>query len=490
MFRNCCSVFSWSMLRGSGLIFSVILSALLMSCAGSSLLRREKLSEAVASNDFPSAVSTIKKHKKLYKNAEFLYHMDLGVLYHYAGLFDSSNTHLFQAAQIHEELYARSVTNEAAAVLTNDNVRPYRSRPYELVQLHQFIALNFLAQGKYQEALVETRRVQLMFNEWERTGGEKGKYHSDGMFHLVSSLAYEAVGETDNSLISLFKSVKAFKAGPVPLSPEVKHYAYERLVAGGRESDTSLLNIRGSAKSRWNIGQGTSEIVLIGYAGKGPALQEKFWSGTYVKDGILLLSTRGPDGRVITERMSAPSLPASEYAKAARGQKTRSGTTFHVKVALPEVQTFPSNAAYFTAQTNSFSESARSVVVNDINLQARKALKDAWGTTITRTVVRVVLRTIAAQKAKARIRTESPLANLLLNLGTDVLADQLEKADTRSCFLLPQKIHMVRIPVNPGVHTVRVNVYDRSGRQMGMREYKDVRVKKGEKKFIFHHSLK
>ncbi|MFP4680714.1 MAG: hypothetical protein ACLFQB_09575 [Chitinispirillaceae bacterium] len=468
----------------------VLICAMLLSCASRSLLRREKLGEVVASRDFKSAVSIIKKNKKLYKNAEFLYNMDIGLLYHYAGLFDSSNTYLLRASEIHDELYTRSVTNEAAAFLTNDNVRPYRSKPYELVMLHQFIAFNFLARGKYHEALVETRRTQLMFNEWERTGGEKGKFHTDGMFHLLSSLVYEIVGEEDNSLISLFNSVKAYKQGPVSLAREVESFAYKRLVEGDRETDTALLGISRPEENRWSIDQGTSEIVLIGYAGKGPVLREKNWSGTYIKDGILLLKTRGPDGNAIVERMPAPSLPASEYAKAAKGKKTKSGTTFHVKVALPEVQSFSSQSAYFTAQSKSFSGSARSVVINNLNLQAHKALEDVWGTLITRTVVRVVLRTIAAQQAKSRMRTESPVANLLLNLGTDVLTGQLERADIRSCFLLPQKIHMLRIPVNPGVHDIKVNVYDRSDRKMGMREYQNVEVKNGEKKFIFHNSLR
>ena len=62
---------------------------------------------------------------KLYgKKNLFLYHMDIGALYHYAGVYDSSTNHLLQAADIFDDLFARSITNEAAAIMTNDNIRP------------------------------------------------------------------------------------------------------------------------------------------------------------------------------------------------------------------------------------------------------------------------------------------------------------------------------------------------------------------------------
>ncbi len=486
------STFRTCIWRGLRTLVPLVLCTLLMSCASSALLRQKKLADAVASEDFISAVSLVRQNQKeLYgKRNALLYHMDMGVLYHYAGQYDSSNAYLLKAVEINDDLFARSITNESAALLTNDNIRPYRAKPYELVLIHQIIALNFLALGKVDEALVESRSVQLQFNEWERKGANTNKYHTDGMFHLLSSIAYEELGETDNSLISLFKSVQAYKKGPVNLPEEVREYAYNRLVSGGRESDTAILGIRApQGEIEWNAGKDESEIILVGYAGKGPTLQEKSWSGTYIKDGMLMVSTVGPDGRMVSENFPAPSLPASEYQKAARGQKTQSGTTIHIKFAMPEVATFPSRASYFTVQQGS-NATIRSVKINDLNLQAKKALQDNWNSMMTRTVVRVVLRTIAAQRAKAEMRTDSPVANLLLNLGTDVLTDQLERADIRSCFLLPQEIHLLRMPVQPGKHDFLVNVHDRYGNLMGVREYRGIEVKKGEKKFLFHYSFK
>ncbi|MDR0305881.1 MAG: hypothetical protein LBI42_03475 [Chitinispirillales bacterium] len=472
---------------------SVLLLCLFFaSCTSRAVKRNQALEKSVSDGDFSAAITHIQKNTKLYGETNaFLYYMDIGVLFHYAGMYDSSNHYLEQAAAVYDDLFTKSVTNEAAALLTNDNMRPYRSRPFEIVLMHQFKALNYMAMGKFQESLVETRRVQLHFNEWERTGAKSNKYHSDGMFHLLSSLAYESVGEDDNSLISLYKAVEAYNMGPVRLSAEVRDFAAHRLEAGDREGDLARLKISASdGPGKWSAPAGASEIVIVGYAGKGPNLREQNWSGTYVQDGLLVVQTPGKDGKPNVISIAAPMLPASEYEKASRGEKTKSGTTFYIKLSLPEVQTFTSQTAYFSARVNDASENIRSVIVNDIDSQLTKAQGDIWGEVLTRTAVRVVLRTIAAQKAKGAMQSSSPLLNLVTNLGTDVASSQLEKADVRICFLMPKTIHATRVPVEPGTHSVTLNVHDASGRVIGKKEYANIEVKRGEKKVLLHHSLR
>ncbi|MCL2689417.1 MAG: hypothetical protein FWE57_06175 [Chitinispirillia bacterium] len=464
------------------------------SCASKAVKRKEAIDKSVRDGDFLSAINDIKKNTKLYGETNaFLYNMDIGVLYHYAGMYDSSNIYLFRAAEIFDDLFTRSVTNEVAAILTNDNVRPYRAKPFELVLVHQFAALNFMATGRPNEALVEVRKAQIHFNEWERTRGKSDKYQTDGMFHLIASLAYEAAGEDDNSLISLYHAMRAYNIGPVrPVAPEIRDFAAHRLAAGDRGDDLKRLSIpEASANLKWSAKQGASEIVIIGYAGKGPNLRENNWSGHYIKDGLLTIQSTGRDGKTNVIQIAAPMLPSSEYNKASRGEKTRSGTTWYIKLSLPEVQTFNSQTSHFTARLGGgASENIRSVVVNDIDQQLQKAHDDAWTETLTRTAIRVVLRTIAAQKAKGAMQSSNPWLNLLTNLTTDAASSQMEKADVRVCFLLPKTMHMVRIPVEPGTHSVTLNVHDASGRVIGKKDYDNIVVKRGEKRVIIHHSLR
>jgi len=449
------------------------------SCTSKATQRNASMGKAIEDGDYPAMVESIRKDgKKLYGQTNaFLYNMDLGVLFHYMGEYDSSNVYLIKAAEIHHDLFTKSVSNEAASLLTNDNVRPYRSKPYELIMMHQLTALNFMALGKFQEALVESRKAQLLMNEWERTQAKDGKYHTDGMFHLMSSLAYEGAGEADNSLISLFKSVEAYKGGPVKLPDEVEGFAYDRLKAGDREGDVKKLGIGpGSGANKWSADQGASEIVVVGYGGRGPTMKERNWQGTYTPGGRLLISVPGTS-EVID--MVAPPMPA--------GKAVGAGVT-SIKVSLPELQTFTANASYFTARLDDAAE-VKSVVINDLDKQAKKALDDAWADIVTRTVIRVVIRTIATEEAKKRMDTGNSAADFLLKAATTVAADQMEKADIRMCFLLPKTIQIARIPVAPGTHSIALNVYDAHGNVVGKRVYNDIVVKSGEKKVVMANQL-
>jgi hypothetical protein len=470
------------------------LAFFLFSCAGGSALRFAGLSGVTARDDYLSAIASIEKNRKKWygEKNELLYCLDVGALYHYAGLWDSSTVYLSRASGIYDDLFSRSVTNEAAALLINDNVRPYRSRPYELTLLHQLTALNYLARGNIDDALVETRAVQLLFNEWERTDRHGQKYSNDAMFHYLSSIAYDGAGEYDNAMISLYKAVGTFNAGPVPLPQEIKNYACYMLKLNHRDEDTSVLGISADLPKEkvQGLQNGLTEIILIGYAGKGPALFEEKWSGTYVRGGFLTISHKDASGQVESSSMAAPPLPEKEYEKAAAGKQNALGTTFHISFSLPAIRTFNSATSYFTVSTAAGGGADTSVVVNDLDRQLAKNLEDTKASTVMRTVVRTTLRTIAAQKAKGAMKSDRPFKNLLLNLGADLLADQLDRADTRTCFLVPKTVQVARVPVKPGTYTVLAAAHGAGGAVIGTKMFENVTVKQGEKKFLFYCSFK
>jgi hypothetical protein len=418
--------------------------------------------------------------------------MDIGILFHYAQVYDSSNVYLLRAADIFHDLFARSITNEAAAVLTNDNVRPYRSRPYELAMLHQLIAFNYEALGNNDDALVETRQAQLLFNEWERKDKCGDKFTNDPMFHYTSSISYDAAGEFDNAMISLYKAVEAFEKGPLALPDPIRNYAYYQFKKNDRDDDNNRLKLSASLpeNSVDGVGNDLPEIILVGYAGRGPALAEQDWWGTWVKDGLLVVNHTDENGRNETMTLPAPSLPESELRKAEKGQTTQSGTTFHIKFALPAVKTFPSQTDHFVVHGDKIGKQFTSVVINDLDKQLGKNLEDTKAATMTRTVIRVVLRTIAAQQAKNQIQTNNGVANLLLNVGTDLITDQLEHADARNCFLVPKQVHIARIPVKPGTYSITVDAVDSRGVVVGTKSFDAISVKNREKKFLFYPSLK
>ncbi len=470
----------------------VVSCALLLSCAARSLLRVRELGDAIENGAFVTAVEEVREHEKLYGRLNrFLYRFDQGLLFHYAEMFDSSLRQLEAAEQTLDDLYARSVTNEAAAILTNDNIRPYRGRRYEQVLLHQFLGLNYLARREYDEALVESRKVQLVFDRFkDQDGARRGKYNDDGLSHFISALAYENQGEHDNAAISLYHSVKAYRNGPIEAPLPVETMAYRRLAAAGRDADIEELNLSPTSLPGPDPDSGESEIVLIGYAGKGPVLEETVFWGTYIVGGAIAGFYMDPNGDTISVLLPAPPLPPSELRREHNNEKTKAGTTFHLKFALPTVVHRESMTRSFAARVDSSSTVLRTAVLTDVGRLLEQDMKDNETRTLARTALRVVIRTIAAQRAKDEMTTKDPMVNLLLNFGTDLLADQLEKADTRLCFFLPNTVQIRRIPVPAGNHRLRVQALDRYGSEIESKVWENVRTEAGERTFVFYPCMR
>ncbi len=459
------------------------------------MLRFEKFKNVTEKGDYLSTINDIREKPNIYgKNSLFLYNMDIGMLYHYAGVYDSSTTYLLKAAQMYDDLFTRSVTNEAASILINDNVRPYRSKPYEITLLHQVLQFNYLSQQQSDEALVEARSVQLFFNEWERKNEKSNRYFTDGMFHYVTSMVYDEQGQTDDAMISLFKAVQAYQLGPVTLPRAVSDYAYCMFQKNSRTMDIDRLKLRPiggkTTMSAVKTENEQTEIVFIGYAGKGPALIENEWWGNWIKDGLLVLHHSASDGRQETMTLPAPSAVDNGKHQSHDGGKTKSGTTLFIKVALPKVKTYSSQTAYFTIDAGTGLAPAATYTIQDFDQQMEKQLQDAQPSIALRTIARVVTRTIAAQQAKKKMETESPIANLLINLGTDILSSQLEKADTRCCFFIPKTVQIARMSVPPGEHSIVVSAHDNRGKVLSSKTFDGIMVKPKKKAFVFYSSFK
>ncbi len=464
---------------------------LLLSCSPS-LQRIDLLSQATSQGSFLKAADDIKKNETLYgSNDRLLYFMDQGLLFHYAGDYQASLENLEKAEGVVAELYARSVTNEAASLLINDLVRPYRGRRHERVLLHQFIAFNYLANNQYDEALVETRKIQLVFDAFSSDSELAHKYQDDGMSHYISSIVYEAQQETDNSLISIFKSVSAYQKSPLKLPDAVNNFAYYRFKRNGREEDISLLNLTPTTSEDELMGLNSKdgEIIFIGYAGKSPIIKEAIFSGTYVVGGFISGTYRKAGVEPVRIILPAPPLPASELEKLENKEKTKAGTTFHLKLALPEAVRRPSETKSFRILLDSGQQSHDSMVLTDTDVLIEQDIDSHRTLNLTRAAIRVVLRMLTTKYAKDKLEKETPLENILISTAIDLLTDQLERADTRLCFILPKTIQIARISVKPAKHRIEVFALNSSGNVIGKKIWKNVILRQGEKKFLFYPSL-
>jgi len=430
-------------------LFLLFLCLFLASCASPAKLREEKIGKPISDGSYDVAIEAINKNKKDFYNSGdiFLFEFDLGLLHHYNQNYEESIKHFVAAEEILDELYTRSVTNEATALLTNDNVRPYRSYPFEIQWLYQTQILNYMALGEIDEAVVESRRALLAIQSLKEK--EESKFNESGALQYLIALAYEWQKSQDDARIAYDNAKQNFTTGYTPKLVE-------------------------------QIPENEQEIIVIGYAGISPVLGEnKFW-GTYAKDGALILYYKDANGNKQSTVLFVPGLGGGGF----------SGSTITIQFAIPQMVERASQTSAFSVTVNESSNITEPF--SNTKNSLKTDLENEHTAILLRTTARVVLRTIAASKAKEKMRnaTGGGMANLLLNIGTDIATGALEEADLRLSSALPLTLQIARIPVQPGKHSVKIDVLNSYGTKTGTFKEQNINVKRGEKIFIFAPVLK
>ena len=461
------------------LILFLASALLLCSCANKAMTRYETLAPVLKKEGFEGTIQKIEKEKDdLYgEKSAFLYHFDEGMLFHYAGKNKESIKHFEQAEQIYEDLYTKSVTNEAAALVTNDNIRPYRARPFEVLLMYQYQILNYLAIGDLDGALVEVRRAQIASEALYQK--DKEKVNDNGWLRYLSAIVYEMAGEEDDAAIAYLKAAKAFEEGNVSMPKEVWEFINESLTNMDRADDLKKLKSTplASTPKATEARQKGQEIIVVGYAGHSPILGEMYLSGTFVSAGAINLTYKdGKTGKINSFTLIAPPVAGA------------GSNTFHIGFALPEKKDLPQRTSLFSMNLDGKMRVAPERVAN-IGAELDQNMRDENATTMVRTATRVVVRTIAAQKAKSATNTGNGIFDLVKNIAVDVGQTQLEQADLRIGLFMPNTINVTRIPVDAGDHDVTISVMDGQGRFVGDYRLNKIKVGKGQKKIIIAPSI-
>ena len=122
----------------------------------------------IAGGNFESALKSLERDKKWpQNNHRVLYFMNKGVVHFMLGEHEASNA-WFDRADLYIEDYRKNIGFEALALVSNPMVRPYRPEDFEAIMVHYYKALNFIALGNFEGALIECRRINLLllaFNE-------------------------------------------------------------------------------------------------------------------------------------------------------------------------------------------------------------------------------------------------------------------------------------------------------------------------------------
>ena len=420
-------------------IFLLILLALVISgCAAG--LDYQTLGNHMRSGNCAAAVEYLEKNRRSYgMNAELIYLMDSAMVNMMCRKYEQSNQYLHRAEELAQKLWTRSLTLAAASFLLNDYTKPYAGEDFEKALINLFSSLNYLQSGKFQDALVECRRLDTLLTALNAKYDEKNVYKEDAFGRYISGMLYEADRNPDEAYIDYFKSFHAYQdygkyyGTPMPriLLQDLFRLADE--TKRGDEIRHLFRKYRHVKYLKKRDVQKLGKVVLIHFKGKSPVKVE--------------------DKTIINTRNGIITLAFPRYVTTA--PRCRQSTVI--------------------AQTGSIRKQAKTELVEDINKIAVKNLEDRKARVIVKTIARAAVRRAVTDEL-----AKNELQRGLLNFASILI----ERADTRTWRTLPGEIYVSRIFLPPGKHDIFV---DECG--WGARPVQTVSLKAGETRFILYESL-
>lgn len=430
----------------------ILLSACAPSVRHEGLVEQSRLSHRYAEAD-----AVVEKNQNAYgeRNA-LLYYLDRGFLLHLSGRYADSNAFFEKADAKAEELYTQSISTNAGAMMTNDNLLPYEGEDFEKVLIPLFSSLNYAALGQWDDALVAARQVDARLNLLNDRHSEKNVYKEDAFARYLSGILYETRREWNDAFISHRKAYEVFQdyqkdyQTPIPsrigfdlislskklhLQEELEEYKKAFPQVAPQQSDPPA--------------EGEGELLVVTYAGRSPIKEDLFI------DHLI------PDG---------------------------SGGTYLLRVALPEFVPRPSEVDHveITLQRAETVIRRRSDLVEDITAIAKKNLEDRIGRIRAKAVARATTKYLATMEAKKKGGKWAFEIETLIR----IFAVATEQADKRSWRTLPGKIHLARVALPAGEWDVRIGYYTGQGRLIEERPFSRVVIEKGRKRFLINETIR
>jgi len=409
-------------------VLVLVATAVLAGCATyTDRLRNASL--ATSAGDYESAVSVMNAVLGVSSSAELpkkwggdypLAVLDRAVLQQSLRQFRESSRDLSAAEQ---ELEVLDLGTDPVGVLGryiySDSAGPYRAPPSERLAVNGINLLNYLAVGDLDGAAVEARRFQVIREYMQSEGIEAGAQATLGTY--LSGFVFEKRGEGDRALRYYEETLQQR-----PLD-SLAHPVHR--LAGLNPYRGPLINHILEQRPQGSDANGSGGELLI----------------------VLLL------GRVpykVPERMPAGVAVgvAGTYA---------SGNTDWLKYGATKVIVYPKLVPAPSSARNALVRvDEREVRVEELIdfeslvLQEYEKIKPMI---IAAALTRLASRAAVAEGVRAAGKQNSNALGDLLSILIESALVALDRPDTRSWTMLPARVLVARIPVAPGVHSVKVS---------------------------------
>jgi hypothetical protein len=355
-----------------------------------------------------------------------------------------------------DRLYTRSVRTESLAFMTNDNSLPYEGEPYEQVMINVLKALNYASMNRWQDALVEARRIDHRLNVLADRTKDKAAYRDDGFARYLSGILYESAGDVNNAFVAYRKAYETFDASrawshtgvPSQLCADLLRTAeglhlsqefaeYQRLFP-----DTVWRSIEEQER--------LAQVLVISYNGRAPRKEDQFLDLPISMDALaLVLVNRGFSSGNRQQNRAADSVLYGLNGRVVRVALPKN---------VPQKTQVPVDMLTLTPEQGA-PVIVRTELAQNVTALAEKALSERISGIAVKAVARAAFKYSLAEGATRGAQhavhgDAAPWVGLAVGLLTKGFAVASEEADKRSWRTLPDEIHLARAWVPPGTYRV------------------------------------
>lgn len=437
--------------------------------------------------DYPSALRVLRESRAR-PSDRLVRALQEGVVLHRAGDYERSNALLEWAEREADLRYTRSISRGLASLGINDRMLAYVPSPLEMAMIPFYRMANYLALGQVEGALVEARKSNALLSRLGREDAERCR--ADGMLLYLAGLVQTAGGERNDALVSLRRAESAYAAcGPdaTVRPPEglgldlyraaralgVSELAdsvarrYDGVTAGDAAGgDVLLLIERGFVSHRapeaLHIPIFPEEIEGVDGSDSEQVINA---AGVIVTRLVNNLSERAMWGQAVDD------LQWAQWANALGG-------AYVLRLAWPvsrRESAAPSELRVFVGDSL-----AALATVGEISSLAELDLEAQRPAMLTRLVARGLVKYLVSRSVEEKAEEEGgELAGFIAGRLSNLAANELERADTRSWSLLPDRVSLTRLRLPSGTHHIRLEVIDGSGAVLEVRDLGQVEVVPG-----------
>jgi hypothetical protein len=359
-----------------------------------------------------------------------------------------------------EELYTKSISKQVASFLISDNTVPYRGEDFERAMVNLFMALNYVGLGKWEDAVVEGRKVDSKLNlinsQYEE--GKGNVYKEDGFIRFLMGALYELEGEINDAFISYRKAEAVYRTEYLPnygVSPPT--ILVEDLLTSAHAMDfhEEMAEIKKEYPNVTFIDSARkkemAEVYFIHYNGLAPEKVEKRFLVPM------------PDGFVV--KIAYPKFVKRSY-RISHGEITLTNLGSGRSYRFP------------------------TVLMEDIASIAVLNLENRINRIKAKAIARATTKYLASKGlSKVAEKEGGKLLGFVVQVSASIASVATEQADVRQWRLLPAEIRVGRSVIPPGEYRGRIRFVGSGGIVVSSREIAPFSLKKKGERFFIYRTL-